>query len=299
MEGSKIGWTDHTFNPVRGCQEALLNGATSPACENCYAKAMSERFTSKKPDQENTLGEWGIGTKRYFAKDKYWNEPLRWQAAAKAKGEKHRVFCASLADLFEGAVDQGQEVHSLRADYVPMLERLWKLISNTPDLIWLLLTKRPWNMVSWIEQSGCPENVWCGTTVENQLAAHERIPHLLKIKDTKVRFVSMEPLLEMVLFKPEWVDPYAYFPMGMRCRDERHGEDHQQPVIDWIITGCESLGKRPGRPMEDSWNSTYVAMTRRFNIPFFFKQAVRNGVVVSEPELDGKQYKELPEVEHE
>ena len=71
MENSKIGWTNHTLNPIRGCQVAMLSdGATSPACENCYAENMSSRFKAKNPEKVNVLGEWGIGAKRYFADDK-------------------------------------------------------------------------------------------------------------------------------------------------------------------------------------------------------------------------------------
>ncbi len=180
-EGSKIEWTHHTFNPWRGCTHV------SPGCEHCYAEALSKR----NPAQ---LGTWGAGGERVIASESYWKQPERWNRAAEKAGDRHRVFCASLADVFED-----------RPELIEPRWRLFSLIADTPHLDWLLLTKRPENarvlgvgnfwldINAWrleqglsvipggmtdIARDGLP-NVWLGTTVEDQRRADERIPILL------------------------------------------------------------------------------------------------------------------------
>ena len=88
-ENSKIQWTHHTFNPWRGCTKV------SEGCKHCYAETMSKRNLK-------VLGQWGPNGTRVVASESMWREPMKWDAAAKAAGERHRVFCASLADVFEG-----------------------------------------------------------------------------------------------------------------------------------------------------------------------------------------------------
>lgn len=121
-ENSKIEWTNHTFNPWRGCQKV------SPGCQHCYAETLSKRNPA-------VLGEWGPNGKRVIASEAHWRLPLKWNKAAKLAGERHRVFCASLADVFED-----------RPELVAPRVRLFHLISETPNLDWLLLTKRPENI---------------------------------------------------------------------------------------------------------------------------------------------------------
>src|SRR5690349_6943095 len=116
---SAIEWTHHTFNPWRGCTKV------SAGCAHCYAETWSKR-------NPKALGIWGDGGTRVIAAEAYWRQPLKWNAAAKAAGERHRVFCASLADVFED-----------RPELVESRERLLDVIYKTPDLDWLLLTKRP------------------------------------------------------------------------------------------------------------------------------------------------------------
>src|SRR6202030_1275851 len=116
----------------------------------------------------------------------------KWNKEAVKAGIRTKVFCASLADVFED-----------REDLITARERLFALIENTPNLDWLLLTKRPENIerlaTHWT--NGWPENVWMGTTVENQEAADKRIP-LLRAMPAKVRFLSCEPLLGPITFRP-------------------------------------------------------------------------------------------------
>ena len=152
---SSIEWTHHTFNPWWGCSRV------SPACDNCYAEVWAHR-----------LGQdlWEPSAARRFFGDNHWREPLRWNAEAENEQRRARVFCASMADVFEW-----------RADLNEQRVRLWWLIEQTPNLDWLLLTKRPQHicrMVPWNEN--WPENVWVGTTVENQRLADVRLPLLLR-----------------------------------------------------------------------------------------------------------------------
>src|SRR5262245_49606753 len=119
MENSKIQWTDHTFNVWRGCEKV------SPGCAHCYAETMSRRNPA-------VLGEWGKHGTRVIASEAMWREPLKWDRQARAAGVRKRVFCASLADVFED-----------RPELVAPRERLFRLIEDTPNLDWQLLTKRP------------------------------------------------------------------------------------------------------------------------------------------------------------
>src|SRR3546814_4489006 len=115
-ENSKIEWTDHTFNPWTGCTKV------SPACDHCYAEGWSKR---------SGLVEWGHGKPRRLTSDANWRKPLKWNDEAARKGVRYRVFCASLADVFDAEVDDAWR------------DELFALIAMTPHLDWLLLTKRP------------------------------------------------------------------------------------------------------------------------------------------------------------
>lgn len=220
-KNSKIEWTHHTFNPWWGCTRV------SPACVHCYAEAWSKRVGKKI---------WGPKAPRRFFSDKHWSEPLKWNLEARKSGERKRVFCASMADVFES-----------RKDLVEPRNRLWDLIERTPNLDWLLLTKRPQliaEMARW--DTDWPHNVWVGTTVENQESAEERLPHLAKI-NAAVRFISAEPLLSELKISP-WLGS----------------------TIDWVITGGES-GPH-ARPTSPSWFRGLMIQCMEANVAFHFKQ---------------------------
>jgi protein gp37 len=179
VKDTKIGWTDHTFNPWWGCEKV------SPACKRCYAETFSRR-----------LGEsvWGENAPRKFFGDGHWTEPLKWDRAAAREGRRSRVFCASMADVLED-----------RADLDPWRAKLWRVIEATPHLDWLLLTKRPERFS--IVPSEIMRRVWAGTTVESQDYVG-RISHLPP--GARVRFVSAEPLLgpidlREVLARVDWL----------------------------------------------------------------------------------------------
>lgn len=280
-EGSRIEWTDHTFNPWWGCAKV------SPGCEHCYAESSSKRWGHEI---------WGHGGERRFFGEKHWNEPLRWNRAVPV-GERRRVFCASMADVFEDRAD----LHTPR-------HHLWRLISKTQDLDWLLLTKRPENLAKllpwgpvmsvagrWLDPW---PNVWIGVTVEDQQRADERIPRLLEVPAV-VRFLSCEPLLGAVRLPAEALG---------ECSDPQCGDstwDHActlgLPGVDWVIVGGES---GPGaRPMDPYWARSLRNQCTSAGVAFHFKQwgahnadLVRIGKKASGRLLDGRTWDQFPEV---
>lgn len=178
---------------------------------------------------------WGVDAERRFFGDRHWAEPLQWNKAAMSSGVRARVFCASMADVFEDRSD----LDSARA-------RLWDVIKATPALDWLLLTKRPDRVpdcVPWGQN--WPANVWLGTTTEDQKWADTRLPELAVIP-AAVRFISAEPLLG---------------PLSLA------GWAH---AIDWVITGGESGPK--ARPSSPSWFRALMNECMAADIPFHFKQ---------------------------
>jgi protein gp37 len=254
-EGSNISWTDNTFNPWMGCQRI------SPACEHCYAETLVTGrmgYNLGATDEKKRLRLWGppsTSTRRRTSAA-LWKQPLAWDRAAKRDGVRRKVFCASLADVFE----EHPELDAIRAD-------LWPLIEKCTSLDWQLLTKRPWNVAmmapaSWF--TSWPSNVCIGTTVESRRTRDERVPHLLQIP-ARVRFLSMEPLLEEVDLEAAFcVCDRNGEPSGPRCN--RDGS----PAISWVIVGGES---GPGaRPFDLAWSRSIVAQCREAGVPAFVKQ---------------------------
>lgn len=245
-ENSKIEWTDHTFNPWVGCTKV------SPGCDNCYAEGWAKRG--------GQVG-WGPGQRKRTSAAN-WQRPFKWDREAEKAGERHRVFCASLADVFDND-------RSIEPGWRP---DLWHLIARTPNLDWLLLTKRPQNIAKMLPPSwgnGWP-NVWLGTTVENQDEADRRIPHLLAVP-AAVRFLSCEPLLGPVnLTKIDGaaIDPKA---AGIKLDALTGGRKSATPWhINWVICGGESGPK--ARPMHLEWARSLRDQCQAAGVPFFFKQ---------------------------
>jgi len=244
---TSIAWTDYTFNPWRGCTKV------SPGCLNCYAEKMSARNPA-------VLGEWGPGGKRAIAAPSYWRLPAKWERAAQREGVRRRVFCASLADVFED-----------RPELVAPRARLFDTIASTPNLDWLLLTKRPENVIPLWPGATVPDrpmiainghrvfpNVWLGTSAENQDTLVRRAWELLKIP-AAIRFLSLEPLLGHVdLDEPE-----------LLCKAWRRGATIGA-YLDWVIAGGES---GPGRrPCEVEWFRSVREQCRASGTAFFMKQ---------------------------
>lgn len=273
-ENSAIEWTDHTFNPWEGCQKV------GPGCDHCYAETRNARFAG------GAAINWGPGAPRRRTSAANWRKPVAWNAAADAffaqHGRRQRVFCASLADVFDNAVDP-----TWRRD-------LFELIEATPNLDWLLLTKRIGNVAEmvteacemhdhgegWLSlwaQGEWPANVWLGATIVNQAEADRDIPKLLAVPASK-RFLSMEPLLGAVDLT------VAYLPCRNSSRalmDPETGAYEccnecdftgigSEMGIDWVIVGGES---GPGaRPMSIQWARELRDQCIAAGVPFLFKQ---------------------------
>jgi protein gp37 len=254
-ETTKIAWTatvrpDGTvmpgasFSPWWGCQRISPGCGLGKSVGGCYAEAWAKRTGH---------AVWGPKAPRRFFGDKHWHEPRRWNAIARRDGYRRRVFCASMADVFED-----------RRDLDVWREKLWALIEETSSLDWLLLTKRPENMArlapaSWA--SGWPPNVWAGATAEDQRYYDERWAVLARVPAAR-RFISHEPALGGLL---------------VRCAGcPRSLVDHAMSPScpgffpDWVITGGESGGGP--RDYELGWADDLIAQTRGTTVALFVKQ---------------------------
>lgn len=243
-ENTKIEWAHHSFNPWYGCQKV------SPACDHCYAEGWAKR---------SGLVQWGAGAERRRSSPSNWKDPIKWNAEAQRMGIRYRVFCASLADVFDNAVPG-----EWRTD-------LWALIRATPHLDWLLLTKRISNALEMLPPDwgdGYP-NVWLMATVTNQTEADRDIPKLLSVPAV-VRGLSMEPLLGPVrLDKPN--------PVPSRYDDHGNGVEWIEEAtwlwrggIDWVVVGGETGVK--GRPLHPIWVRNLHDQCKAGGVPFLFKQ---------------------------
>lgn len=234
-----ITWTDSTFNPWWGCARV------SPGCEHCYAEAFAFRTGHKV---------WGAKADRRTLSETNWKGPRLWNAAAAKAKRRHRVFCASMADVFDTNAPDGAR------------DRLWALIRETPWLDWQLLTKRPQNVLAMLPPDwgeGYP-NVWLGVTAENQEWADRRLA-ILKTIPARTKFVSYEPALEPVDFSRWLISDnskqieHGEYPLGVRVRE-----------IDWVIIGGESGPK--ARPFDPAWGLAVIDQCRAAGTACFFKQ---------------------------
>lgn len=232
-ERTAIAWTDATFNPWIGCTEV------SPGCDNCYAKALDHRH------KWGGDTHWGAGKPRMRTSAENWRKPLRWNRLAEkgllpdgktpTHGRRPRVFCASLADVLDNEAPD-----EWRRD-------LWDLIELTPQLDWLLLTKRIGNAARLLRtHDWCAgqRNVWLGATIVNQEEAERDVPKLLATP-ARLHFVSYEPALGPV----DWT---------------------RFPGIDWIIVGGESTNA--ARPFRYEWARSTIAQCREIGAAPFMKQ---------------------------
>lgn len=236
---TKIEWAHHTFNPWYGCQKV------STGCDHCYAEGWAKR---------SGLVQWGPGAGRRRSSPRNWRQPLKWNADAGRLGVRHRVFCASLADVFDNQVPE-----EWRSD-------VFALIEATPHLDWLLVTKRIGNAKKMMFQArggALPllHNVWLGITVVNQEEADRDIPKLLEVPSV-IRFLSMEPLLGPVDF---YQTSAAMLSSGHPWRNG--------PIlggINWVIAGGESGPN--ARPSHPNWFRSLRDQCAEAEVPFFFKQ---------------------------
>ena len=263
MATTSIEWCDFTFNPWSGCSKVHAG------CANCYAEVnYSVKMRGVK---------WGPQGNRIRASEAMWREPLKWNRQAEKAGERRKVFCASLADVFEDwdgpildsehrqlfreysgaycySVDQPHEpmehapgVKDFPAITMNDLRRdLFALIDQTPNLDWLLLTKRPENIRSmWLGLSG-RSNVWLGSSPCDQKTFDDCLPDLLGKRNLcRFLFLSLEPLLGPIILP-------------------------KTKVVDWVIVGGESGPK--ARPCDIDWIRSIRDQCRAAGVPCFVKQ---------------------------
>ncbi|WP_313348137.1 phage Gp37/Gp68 family protein [Paracoccus sp. (in: a-proteobacteria)] len=252
-ENSRIEWTRHTFNPWIGCTKV------GPGCDHCYAEAWDSRGLQQRETR------WGPHAARTRTSVANWRQPLKWNRQAAATGERRRVFCASLADVFD---NHPSILPEWRAD-------LWALIEATPNLDWMLLTKRPGNIGNMLpvpfDFDRLYPNVWLGCTVVNQVEADRDIPKLLAVP-AAVRFLSMEPLLGPVILDDMCDGHKFYDPLrGNWWHDSDPPRiERGKPKIDLVIVGGES--GRGARPMHPDWARSLRDQCQAAGVAFHFKQ---------------------------
>jgi protein gp37 len=248
--GEKVG--GYTFNPWLGCHKI------SAACKHCYAESWAKRF--QRPNLWR--GE------RQRTSVAYWRKPLQWAAEARVNGTRPRVFCASLADVFEVVDDE-----TLSAQMDQWKRDLWDLIRQTPELDWLLLTKRPQNVQRWRDDIDLP-NVWLGVTVESQEEAEKRIPRLVLLPGA-VHFISAEPLLGPLDLTRIRTPRGSYLNAFTLDISTASGEIFAGPPaganpVSWVICGGESGSW--DRPSHPDWFRSLREQCKQFRAAFFFKQ---------------------------
>jgi protein gp37 len=276
-ETTAISWCDSTNNPWKICTPV------GPGCKNCYAAALSKRYG---------WGEYAAGVPRQRTSAANWKLPIRWNKAkffecqdchwrgegkdgrshrldfsycpacnsTRIREARRRVFCASLSDVFDNEVDP-----AWRAD-------LFKMIEATPNLDWLLLTKRIGNAQRLVDDVAAaegwitamdfgyrwPQNVWLGATVVNQEEVDRDVPKLLAVP-ARVRFLSIEPMLGEISFEGIFANP----------RDCRDGTNVLE-VLDQIICGGESGPK--ARPFDLRWVRRLQEQCESAGVAFHWKQ---------------------------
>lgn len=223
-ENSKIEWTDHTFNAWYGCTKV------GPPCDHCYAEGWAKR---------SGLVGWGPHADRRRSSPANWKGPLKW--AREAVGQRPRVFCLSLGDWLDNQVPQQWR------------EDLADLIRATPELDWLLLTKRIQNYQRLAPWPQAPDNVWLGITCGDQ-GEYDRDWPVLNEVAAVVRFISYEPALGPLTPKT-----------GIGT------------VPDWIICGGESGTQ--ARMMDPKWARVLMDHCKDDGIAFFMKQMTKKAPI--------------------
>ena len=255
-----ITWTDSTFNPWIGCTKI------GQGCDHCYAEHLMDTRLHRV--------NWGPGQPRKRTSASNWRQPLLWEreheAFALAHGRRRRVFCASLADVFDNEVETAWR------------DDLFQLIEKTPNLTWLVLTKRIGNAQHqvwprWMQRR-FPPNLWLGITVVNQAEADRDIPKLLATP-ARVRFLSLEPMLGPIDLTHIRKDRFWRINAlaGDYWREEedetgfRSGETFERvSQVHWVIVGGESGAN--ARPFHVGWARSIVKQCQAAGVPVHVKQ---------------------------
>jgi protein gp37 len=238
-ENTKIEWADHTFNPWIGCTKV------GPGCDNCYAEALMDTRYGRV--------EWGAGKPRVRTSPSNWAKPRKWNRDTPGAF----VFCSSLADVFDNEVPQAWR------------DDLFALISETPNLTWLLLTKRIGNAPYMAEY--LPRNVAIGATMVNQKEYDRDRLKLVNVHGLfglAFTFGSFEPLVGPIIL------------------------DSNAP--DWIIVGGESGPN--ARPMNLDWARSLRRQSAELGRVFNFKQVGGRTADKGGHTLDGETHFARPKV---
>ena len=230
---SSIEWTETTWNPVTGCQKI------SPGCKHCYAERMAKRLEAMgQPRYKNGF--------RVTLQDDLVTRPLTWKRS-------RIIFVNSMSDLFHRDVPD---------DFII---RCFKVMNEASQHQFQVLTKRPERVVELASMIEWSENIWIGTSVENNDYVHRA--KIIGMVPATIRFLSIEPLL----------GPLSRLPLAN---------------IEWVIVGGES---GPGaRPIEIDWVRKIRDRCIRFDVPFFFKQWGGTQKSKTGRVLDGRTWDELP-----
>lgn len=254
-DATGIEWTDATWNPIRGCSRV------SEGCRHCYAERVAWRFGGPGQPYEGLTrnGRW---TGEVRVVESAMDQPLRWQ-------RPRRIFVNSMSDLFHPALG------------LDVIDRVFAVMRAAPRHTFQVLTKRPAVMAMYTTSMGLAlPNVWLGTSVEDQRAADDRVPWLMRTQ-AAVRFLSIEPLLG-----PVDLSGWERSPGAVRG-------------IDWVIVGGES---GPGsRPMDPAWARGVRDWCVAHGVPFLFKQwgetgetGRRVGKLAAGRVLDGRTWDQYP-----
>jgi len=239
---SKIEWTEQTWNPTTGCTKI------SPGCKHCYAEKMALRLKAMGAGGYENGFELSMHEGRLI-------QPLN-------RKKPTIYFVNSMSDLFhEGVTDH-------------FIDQVFSVIEKTPQHTYQILTKRSDRLSIYFENKKCPDNVWLGVSVENRQHGIERIDHLRKV-DSKIRFLSVEPLLEDV---------------GILNLKNIH----------WVIVGGESGPK--ARPMKAEWAENIRIQAEKAGAAYFFKQwgtwgadGVKRSKLANGRSLNGQVYDGYPQ----
>lgn len=260
MENSNIAWTHNTQNFWLGCDKI------APECAHCYIGRVLQR-QGREP--------WG-----QLYRTKTWDNPWKWQREAEAKGICLRVFTNSLSDFFHAGADEWRD-------------EAWEIIRHTPNLLWLILTKRPELISSRLPKDWGEgyANVWLGTSVGcnqtlNKMDTLRKVP----VHPKAVRFVSCEPLLEDIAERIN-LDGFGWVIVG--------GESGSSPEYLWdSAQNWREEFDTPGRrTMKIEWAQRLLEKSRAAGIPYFFKQITSARSGMREDAL-GRKYQEFPSPPH-
>jgi protein gp37 len=261
-ENTEISWARHTANLWWGCQEVHAG------CDNCYARVLDNVRGGGTP-------HWGKDSHRLYIKQ-VWKDLPKFQKMAAAAGIMEAVFVNSMSDIFEkphwvvdregagvmyGPVSEGGKVSPASTDL--LRQRLFNEIDAGlyPNLLMLLLTKRPGNIPKYIPESwreGAPQNVMYGTSIVDNKTKDEMLPRLLDAAGR--RFLSLEPLL----------GPVEFSDASKRIDYLRALGKPALAGIEWVIVGGESgFG---ARPMHPDWVRSLRNQCAECGVAFHFKQ---------------------------